>query len=222
MLNSLLINNTNLHENKNGSWSITWCINISQAYHRSECNDKNPWECNTGQTLSCSWKTETRPGMCTWQKWFEMDSNNSQELLLVEIVFRLGEGEDVCRTCKGLEFMMHFKTIEKRLKTETKNVGSIFLHKISCPWGQWIWKAFCFQWESGTWWNGKNVDQLELLNTLKLKLVPLCSLFISVCWSLTSWRSRCTMLPKGVKQSIHGSLVLRCSTPNLETTQTTL
>lgn len=45
------------------------------------------------------------------------------KLLLVEIVFRLGEGEDVCRTCKGLEFMMHFKIIEKRLKTETKNSG---------------------------------------------------------------------------------------------------
>lgn len=57
------------------------------------------------------------------RKWFEMDSNNSQELLLVKIVFRLGEGKDVCRTCKGLEFMMHFKTIEKRLKTETKHSG---------------------------------------------------------------------------------------------------
>lgn len=48
-----------------------------------------------------------------------MDSNNSQELLLVEIVFRLGDREDVCRTCKGLEFIMHFKIIETRLKTET-------------------------------------------------------------------------------------------------------
>lgn len=50
-----------------------------------------------------------------------MDLNNSQELPLVEIVFRLGEREDICRTCKGLEFIMQFKIIRKRLKTESKN-----------------------------------------------------------------------------------------------------